>query len=224
MEWYWIILIIAMLILVLAASIYGFVYIVRKAFSGKPIGSTCSAHTDCSGWGPGPTDIACCQGICAIKKVDWAGVGYCPNYCVGCPNCSPGTCGPPYGNGIWHWPREATEPCTLNTDCKNWGTGANNYNCCNGICTQNKIDWAGIGYCPDVCEGCAGCPGGSCGNWHTPRSQGEPCALDTDCEGWSVFGTTACCNNRCVKKDESVQTCPNFCNNHPNICNAPWPT
>lgn len=81
----------------------------------------------------------------------------------------------------------------------------------------------GVGYCPNECRGCAGCPLGSCGNWDTPRAQGQPCALDNDCAGWSLFGDVACCNFHCVTKDETVQTCPSYCNDNPSICSAPYP-
>src|SRR5207249_1002314 len=59
---------------------------------GAELGNACSAHTDCKGWGLGPGDVACCTGICTRKKPDWAGIGYCPNECVGWPFGPAGTC------------------------------------------------------------------------------------------------------------------------------------
>ncbi len=52
----------------------------------------CTSHTDCKGWGPGPTDMACCKNKCERKQKDWAGVGYCPHECVGRFGGKHGTC------------------------------------------------------------------------------------------------------------------------------------
>ena len=60
-------------------------------------------------------------------------------------------------------------------------------------------------------------------NWSIPRKQGEPCDLDPDCAGWSVFGDVACCNFHCITKDFTLQTCPAFCEENPDKCNAPYP-
>lgn len=233
MEWYWVAIIIALIIALIAGAIVLLAYSIKSLkgdFQGARQGQTCTLSTDCAGWGPATTDVACCLGVCVQKKADWANIGYCPNECRGCPGCPEGSCGPPYGatagvGGVpaWHWPRIVGEPCSLNTDCQNFGTSAGDNACCGGICTPVEIDFAGVGYCPNECRGCAGCPVGSCGDWHTPREQGEPCALDPDCAGWSVFGEVACCNFHCVTKDESVQTCPAYCDEHPDVCNAPYP-
>lgn len=58
----------------------------------RNINEPCTNHTDCLGWGPGPTAVACCQGTCQNKKADWAGIGYCPYECVGHIGGSPGSC------------------------------------------------------------------------------------------------------------------------------------
>lgn len=58
----------------------------------RHIGEKCDAHTDCEGWGPEKDAVACCQNKCEKKKVDWAGVGYCPHECKGGPFMGPGSC------------------------------------------------------------------------------------------------------------------------------------
>ena len=45
--------------------------------------ATCSLHTDCHGWGWGSRHKACCGGQCVNKLEDHAGLGYCPDECVG---------------------------------------------------------------------------------------------------------------------------------------------
>ena len=233
MEWYWVVLLIIVIVLVVAGGIALIAYAITRLkmeFEPTALGGTCALDTDCVGWGPATTASACCNGTCQQKKADWAGVGYCPTECRGCPGCPEGSCGPPYGasagvSGMaaWHWPRIVDEPCNLSSDCEGWGPGATATACCSGFCKTKEVDWAGIGYCPNECRGCAGCPQGSCGNWHTPRLQGEPCALDNDCDGWSLFGDVACCNFHCITKDETLQTCPAFCNENPDTCSAPYP-
>lgn len=127
-----------------------------KPSDPKGIGSACTLHTDCEGWGPGATAIACCNNKCTQKMKDWAGIGYCPADCVGSPTGKPGTC------GIYSWPREKGEPCKSHTDCKGWGPGATQMACCKGKCTQKKKDWAGTGYCPFECVGGIGKKPGTC--------------------------------------------------------------
>lgn len=208
----------------------------KMEFAPTPLGGTCSLDTDCLGWGIATTDSACCDGVCTQKKADWNTIspGYCPNECRGCPGCPEGSCGPPYGptagvggQDVWHWPRILGEPCNLHTDCEGYGLAVTDNACCSGICTTKEADYTGLtpGYCPNECRGCFACPVGTCGDWSTPRKQGEPCTIGADeqCEGWSLFGDVACCNYHCVTKDETVQTCPSFCNNHPDICSAPYP-
>ena len=53
---------------------------------------TCNAHTDCSGYGLGRTDKACCSGTCKQKKIDYFGIGWCPEKCKKFPWSSPGSC------------------------------------------------------------------------------------------------------------------------------------
>ena len=89
--------------------------------------------------------MACCQGICEQKKLDWAGVGYCAFECKGCPTCSLGTCPRP----------QLGESCNYNQDCL---VGS----CCNGVCSLKKRDWANICYCPHICVGRIGGSAGSC--------------------------------------------------------------
>src|SRR5690554_4588316 len=37
---------------------------------------------------------------------------------------------------------------------------------------------------------------------------GAICTTDYNCNGWWVFGTTACCQNHCVQKDITFEPCP----------------
>ena len=202
-------------------------------YSGNPIfgifrqpvelGGDCVAHTDCKDWGPGATQVACCKGKCTTKQVDWAGVGYCPEDCVGTAGGQPGTCGNNSVPGA-----EIGQPCSLHTDCKGWGPGATQNACCNGKCTQKQKDWANVGYCPHECVGTFGGKPGTCGRTSStpstpsgppppsgPRPIGSPCSLHTDCAGWGA-GTTAvaCCRGRCTRKKKDwagVGYCPHEC-------------
>ena len=110
-----------------------------------PAGGSCIYHTDCIGYGPGATDMACCRGICEEKKLDWAGVGYCSFECKGCPTCSLGTCPKPI----------IGQSCNFNQDCSSGS-------CCNGKCQYKKRDWANICYCPNTCVGSAFGSSGTC--------------------------------------------------------------
>lgn len=56
------------------------------------VNEPCAQHTDCAGYGAGPNDVACCKGICKRKLKDWAGVGYCPEECVGRAGGPAGSC------------------------------------------------------------------------------------------------------------------------------------
>lgn len=126
----------------------------------RSLNEPCANHTDCQGFGTGPTDVACCQGKCVKKLPDWAGVGYCPSECTsgpaGVPGSEPGSC------ERNHWPRLVGEQCLNHTDCRGNGPGVNDVACCKGVCTKKLADWAGVGYCPDVCVGRAGGQQGTC--------------------------------------------------------------
>lgn len=114
----------------------------------KELDEACGLHTDCKDWGPGATQIACCQGKCTKKQVDWAGIGYCPNECVGRSGGQPGSCGDKTTPGT-----KLGGSCSAHTDCNGWGPGATQNACCNGICTKKRKDWAEVGYCPHECMG-----------------------------------------------------------------------
>lgn len=148
-----------MLLVCLSSCVYLFASggLFPKIFkTPQGLGEDCTLHTDCKGWGSGPTDIACCENKCTKKMKDWAGIGYCPDECIGTPAGEKGTC------GAYHWPRIKGEPCTAHTDCKGWGPGATAMACCKGKCTQKKKDWAGTGYCPSECVGGIGKKPGTC--------------------------------------------------------------
>lgn len=116
-------------------------------------GEVCVVHTDCEGWGPGPTDMACCSGVCKRKQKDWTGVGWCPDACRGWSGAPSGTCDPdacprgfvPHGNG----------------------------RCCrgkvvNGMCQGTECSTSS----QDPTQACALYSG----VWHTPRRAGEECS------------------------------------------------
>lgn len=196
-----------LLLIVIGAIIFGVWFMFGRG--GKKKGEACSLHTDCEGWGPGPTAIACCNGVCMHKVKDWAGVGYCPDECRGAPAAAAGTC------GEHDWPRKEGQPCNLHTDCEGHGPGANDMACCKGKCVRKVKDWAGVGYCPHVCRGSPGGAQGTCGDYNWPRKQGQPCNLHTDCEGHGPKATdVACCNGKCTKKVKDwagVGYCPDEC-------------
>ena len=106
----------------------------------KQLGESCWYDQDCAVGD-------CCQGRCEMKKLDWAGVEYCPSECKGCPTCSLGTC-----------PKKRLgESCVHDQDCL---IG----DCCGGECALLKRDWANVCYCPNVCVGNIGGGSGSCQN------------------------------------------------------------
>ncbi len=56
-------------------------------------GEPCDTNFACAGFVAGqPNTLACCNNTCTPQKEDWAGIGYCPNECRGCPDCQPGSC------------------------------------------------------------------------------------------------------------------------------------
>jgi hypothetical protein len=224
MPW-WGILLIIIAIVILIAVIWGLVAWAKNKFfpAPKKLGESCAAHTDCAGWGPGSTAVACCgvPPVCTQKMEDWAGIGYCPNECRACPAplCAPGTCGQPNQ----HWPRLEGETCNVHTDCLGWGPGTTDTACCAGVCQRKQADWAGVGYCPTECKACPTCPAGTCGqpNQHWPRLEGETCNVHTDCLGWGPGpDATACCAGICQRKQRDwagVGYCPSECR----ACPAP---
>ncbi len=183
-------------------------------------GEPCHNSTDCAGFSGDNSDVACCANTCAKKIRQWNGLPVCPQDCKGSPNASGNTC-----DSSWTWPRKEGQPCGTHSDCAGSGLAPDAMACCNNSCTKKVRDFAGIGYCPNECRASFGAAPGSCSsNWHWKRQQGEPCAVDTDCEGNWVFGTVACCKQHCVTKDTTLQTCDlDYCVKHPDKCNAPYP-
>ena len=103
--------------------------------------------------------------------------------------------------------------CKKFSDCKGWGTKAEDVDCCNGICTAKQKDWAGIGYCPDQCKDAPAPLGGRCDrNYSWKRLENEPCDTHFACKGWIAAkpGTLACCNKTCKKliKKGIIGVCP----------------
>jgi hypothetical protein len=85
------IIVLILVIIIMVMIGYG-IYKIISIIGPKPLGGSCTLHTDCANWGPGSDQIACCNGTCQNKKRDWAGVWYCPNECVGSFAGRPGTC------------------------------------------------------------------------------------------------------------------------------------
>lgn len=53
----------------------------------------CSSSSECLGFeNAKPGTLACCKGKCTYLRPDWAGIGYCPDDCVGSIGGSKGTC------------------------------------------------------------------------------------------------------------------------------------
>lgn len=46
----------------------------------------------------------------------------------------------------------------------------------------------------------------------------QGCTWDWDCKGWSFFGEVACCNNVCVTKGDTIQSCDGYCSENPVEC------
>ena len=69
---------------------------------------------------------------------------------------------------------------------------------------SNGVVWpfSGCNISAGLC--CNGkCSKGPC----TATPQGGTCVIDSDCAGWSTFGTIACCNNKCITKAWTGQGC-----------------
>jgi hypothetical protein len=195
-------------------SPFSFFNIFKK---GAELGEKCTLHTDCKNWGPDATAVACCKEKCTTKKKDWAGVGYCPAECRDAPEPlgKLGTCDSEYS-----WKRSEGQPCDTHTACNGWIAGkAGTLACCSGICTKQKKDWAGVGYCPAECRDAPSPLGkpGSCDSGNTwKRSEGQPCDTHTACNGWIAgkAGTLACCSGKCTKLKNDwagVGYCPAEC-------------
>mmetsp|Transcript_56645 Transcript_56645/g.50968 ORF Transcript_56645/g.50968 Transcript_56645/m.50968 type:complete len:165 (-) Transcript_56645:172-666(-) len=94
--------------------------------------------------------------------------------------------------------------CTAHIDCDGWGAGAQDMACCQAVCEQKKLDWAGVGYCAFECKGCPTCSLGTC----PLKSLGESCNVNQDCDQGS------CCNGTCQYKKRdwaNICYCPNTC-------------
>lgn len=65
-----------------------------KLSIGKmPLGGACSVEIQCQGFSrAGRAGVACCNGVCQVKKRDWAGVYYCPHECRGKAFRAAGSC------------------------------------------------------------------------------------------------------------------------------------
>ena len=69
-------------------------------------------------------------------------------------------------------------------------------NCCNGICTIQQRDWAGVGYCPDECKDAPDPLGGRCDRGYSwPRGDGQPCDTNQACAGFAPGQNTLGCDN-----------------------------
>jgi hypothetical protein len=81
------------------------------------------------------------------------------------------------------------DACTLHTDCQGWGPGPRDSACCQGKCTKKQPDWAGIGYCPDVCKG-----------WPSATNTYGTCDQTTRCPIGYIradeSGTAMCCPSK----------------------------
>lgn len=95
-------------------------------------------------------------------------------------------------------------------------------------CQPKLPDFIGVNQCPDKCKGKWGSDSAGYGStaatwtcedadrWHWPRSEGEPCLLPTDCDGWANDKHMGCCDWKCVrlKKDWfGAYWCPRDCKN-----------
>lgn len=120
--------------------------------------------------------------------------------------------------------------CALDTDCNGYGLASTDVACCRLVCTQKAVDYIGVGYCPGDCKGCPTCKLGTCGNWSSPKKIGEPCGLDTDCEGYGIaVDDNACCNGICEQKIRDYGgggVCSNVCQSAPgslpDTCSTSW--
>ena len=67
--------------------------------------------------------------------------------------------------------------------------------CCNGVCTEKKRDWAGSYWCPHECRDAPWPLGelGTCDSENTwPRSEGQQCDSALACD--QSNGTQKCCD------------------------------
>lgn len=157
--------------------------------SGNDEGGPCTIDTDCKGWKP-LGEVACCGNRCVKKD---SASETCPQYCERHPEAK---CGIKLG-----------EKCSFDSDCNGW-TLNGKIACCNNVCVDKTVS---AQTCQDFCSS-------------EPQKCGLPagvqwCVVDPDCPGWTIFGRIACCKNRCVTKDTSVEGCAAFCNRRPNQCN-----
>lgn len=104
---------------------------------------------------------------------------------------------------------EQGEFCSASTDCKGWSL-VNNIGCCGSTCVT--LDSASED-CPQFC---GRHPEAKCG-----LKLGQTCSFDRDCNNWTIGGDVACCNNKCVIKDETLQTCNSLCSSNPQACGLP---
>lgn len=156
--------------------------------TGSDQGAYCVIDTDCKGWKILGT-TACCGNTCVTKD---AASETCPQYCDRHPESKCGT--------------KIGQSCSFDSDCNGWSIGGK-VACCNSVCvTKDQSVETCSGFCSGQPQAC-GLPSGT--QW---------CVVDSDCPGWTLFGTSACCYNRCITKDQSVETCGAFCERHPDSC------
>jgi hypothetical protein len=142
------------------------------------IGAGCNFNTDCKNSGTGKGQMSCCsskqnypfgalsvtspsghKGTCQYVSIDWAGVGYCPETCVG---KSGGTAGSCWSSSSctgciptsWIQGAPVNGTCTVGADCQNYGTTVGNVGCCNGKCQTLISDYLNdkTGWCPSVAK------------------------------------------------------------------------
>ena len=189
----------------------------------RALGEACNLHTDCQGYGPNPTDVACCTAVnsvtsvCTAKVKDFAGVGYCPAECRGGLFDAPGTC-----NSGLSYPRALGQSCALAVECANWDSSTQATGCCSGTCQELKKDYLGAWFCSSECRACPPtlCGLGTCGIEPWPRTSGYSCVFETDC----ASGLSCCSDgssvNKCFAKISDwagIPQCPAACYG----C-APW--
>jgi hypothetical protein len=165
----------------------------------KEDGEECEANDECAGFkGAGQPGSSCCGGECTAMQIDFAGVAYCPNECVGKAGGKAGTCGDRAKNG---------DSCKEHSDCEGFkGLGKKGSGCCNGKCASLLQDWAGVYYCKDQCVGSLGGKAGSCAK---KGGKNAKCDKDADCKS-----KYSCCSGKCKKKLNDwagVKYCPSEC-------------
>lgn len=109
------------------------------------------------------------------------------------------------------------ETCASHANCEGWlAATPGKLACCSGTCKKMQRDWAGVGYCPEVCQDAPSPLGkkGSCGSGHSwKRKENEPCDTHAACDGWIAAraGRLACCYGTCkpmVKGFAGLGFCP----------------